>query len=48
MSSPRAPTSVEIKTGTTEQRNKESDDNLSLCVSLEWRAVLRIDNVFKK
>lgn len=48
MSSPRAPTSVDIKTGTTNDLNKAKDDNLSRCVSRECSAVLRIESVFKR
>ena len=45
MSKPRDPTSVETSTGTTNDRKRDNDVNLSRCVSREWSAVLRIDSV---
>lgn len=48
MSKPRAPTSVDIKTGTTKDLNKDKDDSLSRCVSREWSAVLLIAKDFRR
>lgn len=45
ISSPRPPTSVEIKTGTTHDRKSDRDDRRSRCVRRECSAVLRIDSV---
>lgn len=35
---------MDIKTGTTDDRNNERDDSLSRCVSRECSAVLRIES----
>jgi hypothetical protein len=48
ISSPRAPTSVDINTGTTKDLNRDSEESLSRCVNREWSAVLRIDRVFRR
>lgn len=45
ISRPRAPTSVEINTGTIEDRNNDNEESRSRCVSRECNAVLRIDSV---
>lgn len=48
ISSPRAPMSVDMRTGTTDALNSESEESRSRWVSRECSAVLRIDKDFKR
>ena len=48
ISKPRAPTSVETRTGTTAERNNDNDARRSRCVRRECSAVLRIESVFNR
>ena len=48
MSSPREPTSVDTSTGTTDARNRPSEDSGSRCVRRECSAVLRMFSVLSR